>query len=59
MITMEERGRLNEIYHYNPLLFDFVLKRTLRHPDTGARFPASVFELHPALREEHLAVKRG
>ena len=43
MITSAERDALNEIYDVNPLLFDFVLKRTLRHPETGAQFPASVF----------------
>ncbi|MCM2359337.1 MAG: amidohydrolase family protein [Geobacteraceae bacterium] len=42
-ITREERRALNEIYRYNPLLFDFVLKRTLRHPETGRRFPPSLF----------------
>ncbi|MDR4495155.1 MAG: amidohydrolase family protein [Nitrospirales bacterium] len=48
-ITSEEREALNEIYDYNPLLFDFVLKRTVRHSTTGAKFPASVFVEHPAL----------
>ncbi len=48
-ITSEEREALNEIYDYNPLLFDFVLKRTLRHSTTGAKFPASVFVEHPNL----------
>jgi len=42
-ISGEEREALNLIYSYNPLLFDFVLKRTLRHPETGEKFPASVF----------------
>jgi hypothetical protein len=42
-INDEERAGLNEIYDYNPLLFDFVLKRTLRLPGTGKRLPASVF----------------
>lgn len=42
-ITGEERRHLSEIYKANPLLFDFVLKRVLRHPETGVRFPASVF----------------
>ena len=42
-ITDGEREALNGIYRYNPLLFDFVLKRTLRHPRTGRRFPAGVF----------------
>jgi len=31
------------------LLFDLVLKRVLRHPETGRAFPASVFMGHPAL----------
>ena len=34
---------LHEIYDYNPLLFDFVLKRPLRAPQTGERFAAEVF----------------
>lgn len=45
LITSEERKALNEIYRANPLLFDFVLKRTLRDPKTGARLAASVFQL--------------
>jgi predicted TIM-barrel fold metal-dependent hydrolase len=36
---------LREIYHYNPLLFDFVLKRCLRHPETKQKFSPQVFEL--------------
>jgi len=46
-ITSKERESLNEIYDFNPLLFDFVLKRTLRHTQTGQRFPISVFLEHP------------
>lgn len=42
-ITAEEREALNLIYGYNPLLFDYVLKRTLRHPETGQKFPPSIF----------------
>jgi predicted TIM-barrel fold metal-dependent hydrolase len=42
-ITGAERELLNEIYDVNPLLFDLVLKRCVKHPATGARFPASVF----------------
>lgn len=42
-ITEKERRALNEIYRYNPLLFDFVLKRTVRHPENGRRFPPSAF----------------
>lgn len=48
-ITSQERQALNEIYDYNPLLFDFVLKRTLRHSETGKKFPPSVFLEHPSL----------
>ncbi|HEY6047362.1 MAG TPA: hypothetical protein VIU65_12210 [Pyrinomonadaceae bacterium] len=42
-INADERACLNEIYDYNPLLFDFVLKRTLKLPGTSKRLPASVF----------------
>jgi uncharacterized protein len=42
-INASERAALGEIYHYNPLLFDFVLKRSLRVPGTDKRFPPSVF----------------
>ena len=53
LITAAERRALNEIYEYNPLLFDYVVKRTVRDPESGRRFPASVFtgaDLGPALR---------
>ena len=50
MTTMVDRGYIDEreadtiraIRPHNPLLFDFVLKRSLRR--AGKRFPASVFE---------------
>ena len=42
-ITAEERRALNEIYDHNPLLFDFVLKRTMRHPETKQKLAPSVF----------------
>jgi len=42
-LTTEEAEQLDEIWDVNPLLFDLVLKRTVKHPETGARFPASVF----------------
>jgi len=48
-ITAEERRALNEIYDYNPLLFDFVLKRTMRHPETGQKLAPSIFLAHPGL----------
>lgn len=43
MITREERNALREIYDCNPLLFDFVLKRTLREPKTGGRLSPAIF----------------
>jgi mannonate dehydratase len=48
-ITAEERQALNEIYDFNPLLFDFVLKRTLRHPETGQKLSPSIFMANPGL----------
>jgi uncharacterized protein len=48
-ITAEERSALNEIYDYNPLLFDFVLKRTLRHPETKQKLSPSIFMANPGL----------
>lgn len=48
-ITKEERTSLNEVYDYNPLLFDFVLKRALKLPGTGKRLPASIFMINPDL----------
>lgn len=47
MITRAERAALNEIWTRNPLLFDFVLKRTLRDPASGRRWPASLFQRDP------------
>jgi mannonate dehydratase len=43
LITDEQRLYLNEIYSYNPLVFDFVVKRTLKHPETGRGLPVSMF----------------
>ena len=43
MITEKEKDSLNEIYHINPLLFDFVLKRTIRSPKTNKKFSPVVF----------------
>ena len=48
-ISPEEGESLREIYDYNPLLFDFVLKRTLRLPGTSKGFPASLFMSNPSL----------
>lgn len=48
-INAEERACLNEIYDYNPLLFDFVLKRTLKLPGATKHLPASIFMKNPEL----------
>jgi predicted TIM-barrel fold metal-dependent hydrolase len=48
-ISDEERRCLKEIYHYNPLLFDFALKRAIKLPGTVKRLPASVFMTNSAL----------
>jgi len=48
-INATERDSLNEIYDYNPLLFDFVLKRTMKVPGTEKRLPAAVFMTNTAL----------
>ena len=48
-ITADEREALNEIYDYNPLLFDFVLKRTIKLPGTTRRLPASIFMTNQTL----------
>jgi predicted TIM-barrel fold metal-dependent hydrolase len=48
-LTNAEGDCLREIYDYNPLLFDFVLKRNLKHPATSKPLPASVFMTNPAL----------
>jgi mannonate dehydratase len=48
-LNNSEAESLKEIYDYNPLLFDFVLKRRLRLPDTSRSFPASIFMVNRAL----------
>jgi mannonate dehydratase len=42
-LSKEERKALNELYEWNPLIFDFVLKRTVHLPGRDRRFPASIF----------------
>ena len=42
-ISDDDRASLNEICDYNPLLFDFVLKRTIRLPGENRRLSPSVF----------------
>ena len=48
-INVDEADSLKEIYDYNPLLFDFVLKRTLRFPGSSKGFPPSIFMTNPSL----------
>jgi predicted TIM-barrel fold metal-dependent hydrolase len=48
-LTDAEGSSLKEIYDYNPLLFDFALKRTLKLPGTDRRLPADIFMTNPAL----------
>src|SRR5215211_2651683 len=48
-ITRREGDCLREIYDYNPLLFDFVLKRALKLPGTSKSLRASIFMTNPAL----------
>jgi len=48
-LTGAEGKCLKEIYDYNPLLFDFVLKRSLKHPQTRKRLPAAVFMSNASL----------
>ncbi|MBC98330.1 MAG: amidohydrolase [Halobacteriovoraceae bacterium] len=42
-ITEKEREALNEIYHYNPLLFDFMSKRVLKHPQLKTTLSKEIF----------------
>jgi mannonate dehydratase len=49
-LTAAERAALNEIYALNPLLFDFVIKRTVRSlGDRERGFPSELFCEHPDL----------
>ena len=48
-LTPAEGNSLQEIYDYNPLLFDFVLKRALKLPGTDRRLPAGIFMTNPVL----------
>jgi uncharacterized protein len=44
MLAADAVSVMRELRDHNALLFDFVLKRSLRSPATGQRFPAAVFE---------------
>ena len=44
-----EANSLQEVYDFNPLLFDFVLKRTLKLPGTDRGLPAGIFMTNTVL----------
>jgi uncharacterized protein len=46
-IKKEDQKALKEIYEYNPLLFEFVLKRIIRLPKTGQGFSTDLFRNNP------------
>ncbi len=48
MIDADEKDALNDLYNYNPLLFDLACKRLVKSPE-GHTFPVSVFKEHPLL----------
>lgn len=51
---------LNEIYNRNPLLFDFVLKRTLHHPeDESLKFSPSIFGEHEAFKHLNISANES
>ena len=52
LITPEECTALNELYQYNPLLFDVACKRLVSvETQDGKRvhFPVSAFKRHPLI----------
>lgn len=49
-LTKQKAKLLDEIYIYNPLLFDFVLKRNLTSPKRGRKFLPITFEVPDSLR---------
>eukprot|EP01087_Luapelamoeba_hula_P011179 TRINITY_DN3007_c0_g3_i1.p1 TRINITY_DN3007_c0_g3~~TRINITY_DN3007_c0_g3_i1.p1 ORF type:complete len:426 (-),score=74.22 TRINITY_DN3007_c0_g3_i1:30-1307(-) len=50
-ITEEQKAPLDEIYEYNPLLFDLVVKRTIKSPETGTKYPPTLFGRNDGLSE--------
>ena len=49
LVSHHQAQALDEVFQYNPILFDLVLKLTVRHPQSGQQFPASLFAMHPDL----------
>ena len=54
-ITEEEKELINEIYDYNPLLFEFVLKRTIRLPGTKKQLSPDLFFNDLLLNQDEVA----
>ena len=48
-ITALERQRLNEVYGYNPLLFDLLTKRVMKHPKTKKSLGIEAFHVPRSL----------
>ena len=47
--SAHSRPASRQVFQFNPLLFDLVLKLTVRHPVTKIMLPAHVFGAHPLL----------
>ena len=43
-ITKDEKKMLKEVFKYNPLLFDYALKRLITNPDNGDKFSPIIFQ---------------
>ena len=50
LITDDERKYLNEIYEFNPLVFDFAVKRAIRLKENNLKLSDSVFMKNPGLK---------
>lgn len=48
-LSAEQARLLHKIYGFNPLLFNFVLARTVHLPHTDVGFQPAVFRVHPVL----------
>jgi len=53
-ITYSEREMLNQIFDLNPLLFDYVTKRTIKSPNNGKKFSRCIFMRNPHLKYPEL-----
>jgi len=49
LLSRADATALDEIFQYNPLLFDLVLKLVVCHPSSGVMLPATLFGPHPLL----------